>query len=386
MFALQDFAGKPLDDAYARQRARNEPLVEITQVKGTSETHPLLSDTDEWADFEIASESIHARSVGAEHGSYVRRALLDGIELASEGQANPFKFGFVGASDTHVAGTTDDESNYFSKAGLMDGIPSLRGSTPLPWWQGLLVGFVAPNFVTDVEGRTYIQSPARNFSASGLTAVWAEENTREAIYDAFRRKETFATSGPRMQLRMFAGRGLEASMLDWRGGKHPAYTRGVPMGGDISASGEGPLQFLLQASADPNGAPLQRLQVVKGWVSDNGVEEKVFDVACSSGLPDQHHRCPDNGARVDAETCAISSDVGAGALGTIWVDPLFDPGQRAFYYARVLENPTCRWSTWDALREGVEPRPDLPRTLQERAWSSPIWVEPDQAMAVSTLN
>jgi len=376
MFALEDFSGEALDADYSAQRARNEPLVEITQVKGTSETHPSLSDTDEWADFEIASESIHARTDGRQQGSYVRQALKDGIALQSAGQGNPFKYGFVAASDTHVAATTDDESNYFSKAGLMDGTPELRGSTPLPWWQGPAMKMIAPKFVAEIDGQNYSQTPARKFSASGLAAVWAEENTREAIYQAFRRKETFATSGPRIQVRMFAGRDFDGSMLEWKTGRHPAYDKGVPMGSDISAEGEEPLQFLVQAQADPVGAPLQRLQIVKGWVDGGESKEKVFDIACSAGQPDAAHRCPDNGARVDIETCAITADVGSSALNALWQDPEFDPGQRAFYYARVLENPTCRWSTWDALRAGVPPRADLPKTLQERAWSSPVWVEP----------
>jgi hypothetical protein len=227
----------------------------------------------------------------------------------------------------------------------------------------------------EVEGKSYFKSATPTYGASGLAAVWAEENTRQAIYEAFRRKETFATSGPRIQLRFFAGYGFGEELLAGPDFVARAYAEGVTMGGNLEArAGEEP-GFLLWALADALGARLQRLQIIKGWLDAEGeTHEMVYDVACSGGaaVDDETHRCPENGARVDLSDCSISTDVGAGQLRAFWSDPDFDPSQRAFYYARVLENPTCRWSTWDAIRAEVAPRPDLPATIQERAWSSPI--------------
>jgi hypothetical protein len=204
--------------------------------------------------------------------------------------------------------------------------------------------------------------------------VWAEENTREAIYDALRRKETFATSGPRLTVRLFGGFGLEDGAHDDPRLLERAHGTSVPMGGDLLPQSGVP-GFIVMAMQDPRGAPLQRLQMVKGWVADGEPRERIYDVACSDGLQidPNTHRCPDNGATVDTATCQIRADVGAAELATTWHDPDFRADQEAFYYARVLENPTCRWSTWDALRNGSEPRPELARTIQERAWSSPIW-------------
>ena len=375
MFKLVDWAGDPMDDAYAEQRIRNEPLVEITQVKGTSETHPLLSTRDEWADFEIMPYRVATMLPSEPAGSYVRDALRRGLALESKGIANPYRFGFVGSSDTHTGATSDDESNFFSKVGLLDATPGLRGSVPLSFLPALALRFTAPQMRKEVDGKTYLESATPTYGASGLAGVWAEENTREAIYEAFRRKETFATSGPRIRLRFFAGYDFEDEWLDASDVVARAYAAGVTMGGDLPARTGAAPRFLLWALADAQGAPLQRLQIVKGWVDSEGETfEVVYDVACSGGAsvdPDTQ-RCPDNGARVDLSDCGISRDAGAAQLQTLWRDPAFDPGQRAFYYARVLENPTCRWSTWDALRAGVLPRSDLPKTIQERAWSSPI--------------
>jgi len=355
-FRLQTFDGEPLDADYADTRMRNEPLVEITQVKGTSETHPILSPNDEWADFELFSQ----REV---EGSYVREAYGNGLMMEETRGFNPYRFGLIGSTDTHSGAGSIEEGSYFGKLGAVDGTPERRGSVPLetPRPDGGLYG-----------GGIYVK-----WGASGLAGVWAEENTRESIYDAFRRKETFATSGPRIRVRFFAGSypdGLEADpeMIA------TAYVRGVPMGGDLVWRADTSPRFLVWAIRDPSSAPLQRLQVIKGWIEDGESNERVFDVACSDGLePDPvTHRCPDNGANVDLSDCSSGSDRGAGELRTLWVDPQFEVGQRAFYYARVLENPSCRWSTWDAIRAGVAPRDDLPATIQERAWSSPIWVAP----------
>jgi hypothetical protein len=300
---------------------------------------------------------------------------------------NPFDFGFVGSSDTHNAGESFDESTYVSKVGLLSSRPELRGSVPLSSLAALAVGIAAPQASEEIEGQSYIRSATPSYGASGLAAVWAEENTREAIYEAFRRKETFATSGPRIQLRFFAGYGFDDELLDAPDVVARAYAEGVTMGGHLPASAGATPGFLLWALADANSAPLQRLQIIKGWVDSEGETfELVYDVACSDGaaVDPGTHRCPENGARVDLSDCSISRATGAAQLRTLWRDPDFDPDERAFYYARVLENPTCRWSTWDALRAGTSPRPDLPATIQERAWSSPIHYLTGDATRVGT--
>ncbi len=379
MFERVDWEGRPIDDAYANRRLRNEPLVEITQVKGTSETHPSLSPEDEWAAFEITPYRVATMLPSKPPGSYVRDALRRGLELEAGDSGNPYDFGFVGASDTHTGAISDDEANFFSKVGLLDATPELRGSVPLGFLLRTGMRLVGPDALVEVGGRTYLRSATNTYGASGVTGVWAEENTRESIYAAFRRKETFATSGPRMRVRLFAGRGFESDLLTTPDGLASAYAQGVPMGGawHTAARGGAP-QFAVWAQADPAGTKIQRVQIIKGWVEAGDSRERVYDVACSDGLEvdPATHRCPDNGARVDPATCAILAGPGASHLETVWQDPDFDPTERAFYYVRVLENPTCRWSTWDALREGVAPHPELPLTIQERAWSSPIQVHP----------
>jgi len=379
MFMRVNWAGEPIDERYAEQRMRNEPLVEVTQVKGTSETHPLLSDTDEWAGFEIMPFRVATKLPSKPEGGYVREAYRTGLELAADGATNPYKFGLIGSTDTHVGGGSDREETYFSKTGLMDGFPERRGSIPAGRLLGLAMSTVAPKLVTEVEGTTYMALSSFEFwGASGLAAVWAEENTREAIYAAFRRKETFATSGPRIKMRFFAGYDFDQALLDAPDGVTRAYAEGVTMGADLAADGNRAPRFWVWALADPMAAPLQRLQVIKGWEDGGKSHEKVFDVACSDGLAvdPATHRCPDNGARVNLADCSFDPDKGAKQLRTLWQDPEFQADQEAFYYVRVLENPTCRWSTWEALRAGVEPRSDLPTTVMERAWSSPIWYRP----------
>jgi hypothetical protein len=376
MFKLVDWAGNPVDDAYVERRIRNEPLVEITQIKGTSDTHPLLSPNDEWADFEIYPLRVGTTLTSEPNGSYVRQALQNGLALESKGLKNPFQFGLVAASDTHVAASTDDESTFFSKAGLLDGEPVGRGSVPVSLLYGAVIRLVAPENLTEVEGRTYIAgSGFETWSASGIAGVWAEENSREAIYNAFRRKETFATSGPRIKVRFFASTDFEPDILTNSKLASRAYSQGVAMGGELTTNGKAP-NFIVWASADPRGTPLQRMQVIKGYIKDGQAMEQVYDVACSDGLVPEPttHRCRDNGAKVNLSDCSISTGVGDGEMLTRWEDPDYNADVDAFYYARVLENPSCRWSTWDALREGVEPRADLHKTIQERAWSSPIWV------------
>ena len=387
MFKMVDWAGNPIDDDYATKRVRNEPLVEVTQVKGTSETHPLLSQTDEWADFEIMPFRIASALPSKPEGSYVRDALRRGLTLEDQGIENPYKFGLVGASDTHTGATSDDESNYFSKIGLLDATADRRGSVPLPWWQATLLEYTQPSMVTEVEGETYMGGATPTWGASGLAAVWAEENTREGIYDAFRRKETFATTGPRMRVRFFAGYDFPAGILEAPDLATLAYRSGVTMGSDLIADADRTPEFLAWAIRDTDGAPLQRLQVIKGWVEQGETFEKVYDIACSEGAKPnpKTHRCPDNGAKVDLSDCSISADLGAAEMKALWRDPQFDPDQKAFYYVRVLQNPTCRWSTWDALRAGRGPRGDLKKTIQERAWSSPIWFVPDATQGTQDM-
>ena len=388
MFKLEDWTGKPLDDDYTKQRIRNEPIVEITQIKGTSETHPVLSTRDEWAGFEIMPYRVGAPALSRLEGSYVREALLNGIALEQAGMTNPYQFGFIGSSDTHTGASEVDEQDFSSKLGLLSGTAEQRGSAPQT---GITAefGYQAMKLMgrgrsrTKINGSIYADGANPTFGASGLAAAWAEENTRESLYGAFRRKEVFATSGPRIKIRLFAGYAFDESMLTDADGIERAYARGVPMGGTLSPSSSTddepvskPLApgFIVMASADPESAPLQRLQIVKGWIDADGTHEEVIDVACAGGAKVNAgtNRCPHNGAKVDSRDCSINASTGSGQLSALWHDPEFRPEQRAFYYARVIENPTCRWSTWDAIRAGVQPRPDLPRTLQERAWSSPI--------------
>lgn len=362
MFPLNDWSGSPLNAAYASQRMRNEPLVEITQVKGTSDTHPALSPNDEWADFEIMPFQVASFRPSNPDGSYLRQAYLNGIKLQEELSINPYKFGVIGSSDTHNATYAGDEDDYWSKVGLRDADGVLRGAVPLP----------EPREGGELYANTYFNT----WGASGLAGVWAEENTRASIYDSFRRKETFGTTGPRMKVRFFAGYDLPAIEDEELVSK--AYAGGVAMGSDLPANASQQPSFIAWAMKGPNSASLQRLQIIKGWVEDGESQEMVYDVACSDGgeVDPLTHRCPDNGASVNLSDCRISSGLGAAELKTAWSDPDFDANQNAFYYVRAMENPTCRWSTWDAIRAGVEPRPDMAKTIQERVWSSPIWITP----------
>ncbi len=354
MFELVDSWGKAFDAEYASTRMRNEPLVEVSQIKGTSETHPSLSPNDEWADFEILQELLGGSRTGKISGSYVREAYLNGIQLQQEKGFNPFQFGLIAASDSHNASVPVEENNYTGKIGNADGTAKAR------------------------RGGSFISSKNSKYGASGLTGVWANENTREAIFDALKRKEVFATSGPKISIRLFAGNyPLQVSPSGFS--SDTLYNNGIAMGQQLhsdSLSGKTP-RLYVWAGKDSRSASLQRLQIIKGWLDGNQLREQVFDVACSDGLsPDSEtHRCPDNNAQVNLEDCSLS-DAGDAQLVTVWEDPIFDSSQQAFYYARVLENPSCRWTTWDALRNGWELLDDVPATLQERAWTSPIWYQP----------
>ena len=364
MFRDVTFAGDPLDAGYADLRMRNEPIVENTQVKGTSDTHPLLSPNDEWADFELMELKVATDQTSHPPGSYVRNAYLRGLAMETTEGFNPYRFGVIGSSDTHNAAGSFYEYDYWSKTGFTDIEPHMRGSVPLP--------------EPAEDGSEYADGASQFWGASGLAGVWAESNTREAIFDAMRRKETFSTSGPRIQVRFFGGYGLDSDLADAPDSVAQGYSGGVPMGADLPTDGEGAPAFYAWAIRDPNTVGLQRLQIVKGWIEEGEHQEAVVDVACSDGgtVDPETRRCPDNGATVDLATCDVSEDNGAGELAAVWRDPDFDPAQHAFYYVRVLENPKCRWSTWDAIRAGVAPRPDMHATIQDRAWSSPIWYRP----------
>ena len=229
--------------------------------------------------------------------------------------------------------------------------------------------------LNEVDGKIYMDSSAITWGASGLAGVWAEENTRDSIYDAFRRKESFATSGPRMTIRFFAGFDLDTAKINDTDLVEYLYTNSETMGADLDGISNQIPSFFVWAVRDSYTAPLQRVQIIKGFVDSQGnPQEQVFDVACSDGgSPNpETYRCPDSNAKIDISNCAFSQDVGASELKTFWSDPTFEVDQRAFYYVRALENPTCRWSTWDAIRNNVEPRSDMPKTIQERVWSSPI--------------
>ncbi|MCY4362521.1 MAG: DUF3604 domain-containing protein [Gammaproteobacteria bacterium] len=355
MFPLYQSAGQLVDRDYAETRIRNEPLVELLQIKGSSETHPLISATDEWASFELLEELMGGSGRnGAVKGSYVRDAYRTGLQINNEIGINPYQFGLIGSSDSHNASVPVEEDNYSGKIGTGDATP---------------------------ESRRYggsITSQNIKYSAAGLAGVWAEENTRESIFAALKRKEAFATSGPRIRIRMFAGWSFEDSIL-WRPDMiRTAYANGVAMGGNLHAAGSRTKipRLLISAMRDPDSAPLQRLQVIKGWLADGETHERVFDVVCSDGLEPVNYRCPDNGATVDLDDCGHSADRGDVELAGVWTDPDFDAASSAFYYARVLENPTCRWSTWDALRMGWDLPSEVPAVIQERAWTSPVWYEP----------
>ena len=393
MFWDKTYDGNEITKEYSAMRMRNEPIVEVSQVKGTSETHPLQSPNDEWAAFEIMPFQIATWNNSSINGSYVRQAYRRGLEMQARGQGNPFKFGLISASDTHVSAGGFDEFDYWSKIGMVDATGRLRGSVELTWSQRLMAQYARirnwwaqrqtlPAARTGLPGKNpapgFLHMQWSSWGASGLAGVWAEENTRDSIFAAMRRKETFATSGPRMQVRFFAGYGLDAALLNDAGMVKKAYAGGVPMGGDLKAQGSASPDFLLWATRDAGSAPLQRLQVIKGWIDTDGkTHERVYDVACAGGaaVDPATQRCPDNNAKVDITTCAFNADSGADELKAHWRDPDFTAGDNAFYYVRALENPTCRWSTWDAVRAGSPPNPSLPTTIQERVWSSPIWLE-----------
>ncbi len=360
MFQLTDFAGKPITSAYATTRMRNEPIVEVSQVKGTSDTAPELSPNDEWANFEIYRTLLGTDVIGKTDGSYIRQALQRGLLIEQKTGVNPYKFGLIGSSDTHNAGGPVEEDHFFGKTGLNDGTPEGRRAVVFPGEEAL---------------KGTAATPFYQWSAAGLAGVWAERNNREDIFAAMLRKETFATSGPRIKVRLFAGYDYPANIFASSDFAKTAYANGVPMGGDLSMNGRGAPTFLAQAMKDPNEARLQRLQIIRGWVDNGELKEKIFDIGCAQGVPNPTtHRCPASTGNVDTRTCLPTGTRGGAEIKVAWRDPDYDPKRRAFYYVRALQNPTCRWSTFEANKLGKPVRDGLPLTIQERAWTSPIWV------------
>ena len=358
MFALETRKGKEFDAGYVAARTRNEPLAEIVQVKGTSEAHPLLDPDDEWADFEIYPFQVGNRRRSRLAGSYVREAWLNGLGVGERIGANPFAFGVIGSSDTHNAAENFDESSYFGSAGYLNDSATERGS----------VAATPPDRRAKKESARELLT-----SSAGIAAVWATENTREALFDALRRKEAYGTSGSRIRLRFLAGYDLGEPDL----GSHPE-PGSVPMGGTLLAQDRSP-GFLVWAVQDPMRGRLERVQIVKGWLdADGSAHSSIHDVACSPrlDLDPSTARCRGERARVDLATCAVDGSGGASELSVVWHDPTYDSARSSFYYVRVLEDHSCRWSTWDAIRHGTEPPAGVPRLIQERAWSSPIWVVP----------
>jgi len=369
--------GKPINAGYAVERALNEPLVEISQTKGSSDTTPDLSPNDEFANFERMDHIYRGETAAVQHGSYVREAFGRGLVIQARIGTNPFKMGVVGASDIHNGLSVSDENGY---AG---GISGLDPKTMLPTGAAARTALDMTGDSKTVRPNGARENDPLQFSGAAITGVWAEENTRNSIFAALKRKETFATSGTRIRVRMFAGWGYGPALLQKADWVAEAYRTGVPMGGDLPARprGGGAPTFLLQASKDPDGANLDRIQIIKVWLDGTGYKEKVFDVALSGGRQDDLRtgRAPKVGDTVDLATGAYANSIGAVALGGEWRDPEFNPSTTAIYYARVLEIPTPRWSTLLALRNHLPIPARVAATIQERAWTSPIWFTPPKS-------
>jgi hypothetical protein len=383
MFPLQDSFGNALTTDYAEQRMRWEPIVEMTQIKGDSETHPQLSPTDEFADYEtydhlIAVEGAESQFVFsdgflgeltpeqreylesniervAKVGDYARGALIRGLVVEAAIGANPYKFGMIGSTDSHTAMSSAEENNFHGKMAL-DSTPESKSVDVIPG------------------------TPGWDMGAAGLVGVWAEENTRASLFDAMQRKEVYATTGPRIQVHFFGGWDFEQGDELEADVARIGYQKGVPMGGDLSAAPEGAApSFLVTALKDPVDANLDRVQIVKGWVNDEGLpNEKVFDVAWSDGrTPAADGGLPPVGNTVDIQTGRYANSIGDAQLVAVWKDPEFDSSKGAFYYARVIQIPTPRHTLFDAIALGIDPaETGNPPTIQERAYTSPIWLTP----------
>jgi len=352
MFERETTKDTPFTEEYASQRNRNEPLVEVTQVKGTSETHPMLSPNDEFADFEIDGMRVASSiKVTKFAGGYVRDAYRTGLEFQDTDGFNPYRFGLIGASDSHTGIVPVNEWDYSGKIGNGDGSPEVRLNMP---------------------------RMRMDFGASGLAGVWAEANTRESIYDALRRKETWGTSGPRIIVRFFGGFDMNDVTPGGEDWAVAAYANGVSMGGELkAATANGSPTFAVWAIKDPESAHLDRIQIVKGWSEGGKSQEKVYDAVWSGDRePDSATgKLPAVGNTVDLETATYTNSIGAVELMGLWTDPDFDADLNAFYYVRVLEIPTPRWNVYDEVELGKAFPSDLARTIQERAFTSPIWYD-----------
>jgi hypothetical protein len=358
MFSRNEFLGGPMDERDTIRRARNEPLTEIIQTKGQSETHPLLSPHDEFANFELFQNLLNVGQPSQIKNGYIREALGRGMVLEEELRgANPFKYGFVAGADSHSAYSPNEEWNFHGSHAALDDTAAKR-LNPTPNASGDVAGVVG---------------------SAGATAVWAEENTRESIFDAMARKETYGTSGPLIRLRFFGGWNFDPNLVGDEDFVKKAYETGVPMGGDLPKRDSDAPTFAVWALKDPESGNLDRIQIVKVFVNKwHRPDEKVYDVALSDGrtVDSDTGKAPPVGNTVDISTATYTNDIGETQLSAVWTDPDFDPLQRAAYYVRVIEIPTPRWSTYDAVRNNLPPVESLPATLQERAWSSPIWFTP----------
>ena len=366
MFSDRDFKGKKIDRAYAEKRIRWEPIIEVSQVKGDGETHPLLSPEDEFANYETWDASnldgSAAKTEDMLQYEYGRSALKLGLEIGKRTGANPYKFGLSAASDSHTGLSTTREENYFGKYKKTEPSPDRHNNDVIP------ADDPALRVMTSQE------------VASGLTVVWARQNTRGEIFDAMKRKEVYATTGTRIRVRVFAGWDFSEYDVSRPDFIAEGYRRGVPMGGDLrnAPSGAAP-KFMIRVLRDPDGANLDRIQIIKGWLDNRGdAQERIYDVAVSDGrMIDADGRARQAvGNTVDIKTASFSNTIGDPMLAAHWVDPDFDADQDAFYYVRVLEIPTPRWTTYDAAFFGI-PLPDtVPPTIQDRAYTSPIWYTP----------
>lgn len=360
---IESFTGKEVDKEYVETRAKWEPLYEVTQMKGDGETHQILSPNDEFANFERwdkANLAVIAKNTPEMMpNEYARSALQIGMQLEAKLGTNPYKFGMVGSTDSHTGLATADEDNFWGKTSSME--PSPERATR---------DFMKTSIATIKEWEV---------SASGYAAVWAKDNSRESIFDAMQRKETYATTGPRMAVRLFGGYDFTDADAQTRSPAIAGYTKGVPMGGDLEKAPDGKAPtFLVAALKDPIGANLDRYQIVKGWVDANGkAHEKVYDVVWSGKrVAGADGKLPAVGNTVDAANASWTNTIGAPELIAVWKDPDFDPKLKAFYYGRVLEIPTPRWTTYDAKYYGLKLPSEIPVSIQERAYTSPIWYTP----------
>lgn len=365
MFPLEaQWNGTKFDETYVTQRNKWEPLYEVTQIKGDGEAHPFLSPDDEFADYEtwdIANlDASIAKTNDMLAGEYAREALKRGLAIEKNLGTNPYKFGMIGATDSHTSLATAEEDNFFGKHSGYEPNPHRMTHPFMETDKGKIVGW--------------------QMVASGLAAVWATDNSREAIFDAMQRKEVYGTTGPRMSVRLFGGWEFTDQDLNSRIPANAGYKKGSPMGGELRAKpeGEGAPNFMVYALRDPIGANLDRIQIVKGWLEDDGTtHEKVYDVVWAGDREqDEKGKLPAVGNTVDAATASWTNTIGQAELAVVWTDPDFDAAQKAFYYARVLEIPTPRWSTYDAFRYGIDLPKDAPVSTQERAYTSPIWYTP----------